>query len=302
MGMRLSHALLIALLGSGAAIALLAQRPFKEYPAIEYNNYPIPPDSNTKTDWLRARLRYPDIYGYPQRQLFLQDRSITDVCRPGSECMDYPGYWTMDYPRSDRHLLAGVQRLTRINTRLAEQVVDLDGTDDVYNWPMMYAVEVGHWYLPDDQAKQLGEFLLRGGFLMVDDFHGASEWRNFVYSMSRALPNGKIVDLPNDDPIFHTIYDLDERFQVPGAQYFDTGKEYESGMDRDERGQPDYTAGRTPHWRGIYDDKGRVIVAICHNMDLGDAWEVSDEARYPEKWASLAYRIAMNYFVYDLTH
>ena len=293
--MRFRHALLIALLGLGAGIALLAQRPFKEYDAIEYNhNIPIPSDFDTKTDWVRARLRYPDIYGYPFKQLYFKDEA--GVSR------EFPGYWTMDYPRSDRHLLLGVQRLTRINTRLAEQIVDLDGTDDVYNWPMMYAVEVGHWLLPEEEAKQLGEFLMRGGFLMVDDFHGNTEWKQFVYSMNRALPGREIVDIPNSDPIFHTIYDLDERFQVPGAQYFDTGKEYEAGMDVDIKGDKDFTAGKTPHWRGIYDDKGRVIVAICHNMDLGDAWEVSDEARYPEKWSSLAYRIAMNYFVYDLTH
>ena len=62
--------------------------------------------------------------------------------------------------------------LTRIDTRSVEQIVELDGTDDVYNRPMMYAVEVGHWVLPDDQVAQLREFLLRGGFLMVDDFHG----------------------------------------------------------------------------------------------------------------------------------
>jgi hypothetical protein len=289
--MRLRHALLLALLGLAAAVVMLAQRPFKEYPAIEYGNFPLPADSNTKTDWVRARLRYPDIYGYPFKPLFYKDPPEP-----------FPGYWTMDYPRSDRHLLAGVQRLTRINSRLTEQVVDIDGTDDVFNWPMMYAVEVGHWLLPDDEAKQLGEFLMRGGFLMVDDFHGNVEWSNFVAGISKALPGRDIVDIPNNDPIFHTIYDLDERFQVPGAQYFDTGKEYEAGMDRDIRGQPDFTNGKTPHWRGIYDDKGRVIVAICHNMDLGDAWEVSDEARYPEKWSSLAYRIAMNYFIYDLTH
>jgi hypothetical protein len=288
--MRPGNAMLVALLGLGAGIALLAQRPFKDYPAIEYGNFPIPDDWNTKTDWVRARLRYPDIYGYPYKQLFYQN---------GKE---FEGYWTMDYPRSDRHLLAGVKRLTRINTRLTEQVVDLDGTDDVYNWPMMYAVEVGHWMLPDEVAAQLGEFLLRGGFLMVDDFHGNKEWANFKAGIDKALPGREIVDIPNSDPIFHTIYDLDERFQVPGAQYFDSGLEYEAGMDRDLTGAPDYRAGKTPHWRGIYDDKGRVIVAICHNMDLGDAWEVSDEARYPEKWSSLAYRIAMNYFVYDLTH
>jgi len=289
--MRLRHALLVALLGTGAAIALLAQRPFKEYPAIEYGNFPIPSDFNTKTDWVRARLRYPDIYGYPFKPLFNNDGT------------PFPGYWTMDYPRSDRHLLAGVSRLTRINTRLTEQVVDLDGEDDVYNWPMMYAVEVGHWLLPDDQAHQLGEFLQRGGFLMVDDFHGAREWAQFVYSISRALPGREIVDIPNNDPIFHTIYDLDDRFQVPGAQFFDTGLEYEAGMDRDPvTGEKDYRQGKTPHWRAIYDDKGRIMVAICHNMDLGDSWEVSDEPRYPEKWASLGYRVGMNYFIYDLTH
>jgi hypothetical protein len=288
--MRLRYALLAALLGLGAGIALLAQRPFKEYDAIEYNhNIPIPPDSNTKTDWVRARLRYPDIYGYPYKQLFYEGRP-------------FPGYWTMDYPRSDRHLLAGVARLTRINTRLAEQVVDLDGTDDVYNWPMMYAVEVGHWLLPDDVAKQLGEYLLRGGFLMVDDFHGQGEWNNFVAGISKALPGREIEDIPDSDEIFHTIYNTEQRFQVPGAQFFDTGKQYEAGMDKYPDGTPDYRAGMTPHWRAIRDDKGRIMVAICHNMDLGDAWEVSDEARYPEKWASLAYRIAMNYFVYDLTH
>src|SRR6185437_10404814 len=288
--MRLRYALLVALLTLSAGIALLAQRPFKDYPAIEYGNYPIPSDYNTKTDWVRARLRYPDIYGYPFKPLYYR----------GGE--PFPGYWTMDYPRSDRHLLAGVQRLTRINTRLAEQVVDLDGTDDVYNWPIMYAVEVGHWLLPDDEAKQLGEYLLRGGFLMVDDFHGQTEWNNFVAGMSKALPGREIEDIPDSDEIFHTIYDTEQRYQVPGAQYFDTGKEYEAGMDTYPDGKPDYRAGMTPHWRAIRDDKGRIMVAICHNMDLGDAWEVSDEARYPEKWASLAYRIAMNYFVYDLTH
>ena len=203
---------------------------------------------------------------------------------------DFPGFWTMDYPRSDRHLLAGVRRLTLIDTRSVEQVVDLDGTDDVYNWPISYGVEVGHWLLTDAQALQLREYLLRGGFFMCDDFHGDEEWETFTNSMGKVFPDRPIVEIPDSDPIFHTIYDLNERFQVPGAQVFDTGKRtYEHG-------------GKQPHWRGIYDAKGRLMVAICFNMDLGDAWEHSDEARYLEKWASLAYRIAMNYFVYDLTH
>jgi len=167
--------------------------------------------------------------------------------------------------------------------------VELDGTDDVYNWPMMYAVEVGHWRLPDEQVAQLRDFLLRGGFLMVDDFHGTYEWQIFMESMSKVFPGRPVEELPNNDPIFHTLYDLDQRFQVPGAAAYRRGVTYEQD-------------GFEPRWRAIRDDQGRVMVAICHNMDLGDAWELSDEPDYQEKWASLAYRIGMNYFIYDLTH
>jgi hypothetical protein len=268
-----------------AVTVLIAQRPFKEYPGIEYDHFPLPDGWDQKAEWTRARLRYPDIAGYPFRQLFMQD---------GRE---FPGYWTMDFPRSDRHLLQGIARLTRIETRSVEQVVSLDGTDDVYNWPAMYAVEVGHWVLPDEQAKQLREYLLRGGFLMVDDFHTDKEWIGFIDSMNRVFPDRQIVDIPVTDPIFHTVYDLNDRFQVPGAQYFESGLTYEAGNMGGN-----INSGKEPHWRGIYDDKGRVMVAICHNMDLGDAWEHSDEARYEEKWAGLAYKLAVNYFVYDLTH
>ena len=251
----------------GALGVLRAQRPFKEYPASEYVDFPLPQDWEQKAEWTRARLRCRSINGGFRGDL----------------------NWTIDYPRSDRHLLQGVRRLTRIDSKSVEQVVDLDGTDDVYNWPMMYAVEVGHWYLPDDQAAQLRDFLLRGGMLMVDDFHGTQEWEIFIESMSKVFPDRPIVDLDNKDPIFHTVSDLDDRYQVPGAQYLRSGRTYE----RD---------GYEARWRGIYDDKGRIMVAICHNMDLGDAWEWSDDPRYPEKWAGLAYRIAMNYFIYDLTH
>jgi hypothetical protein len=284
---RLKTAILLALPGLTAVGIVFAQAPFKEYPAIEYENFPLPSDWSQKSEWTRARLRYPDVYGYPDRNLQMNDG------RP------FPGFWTMDYPRSDRHLLEGVRRLTRIDSRSVEQIVSLDGTDEIYNWPTLYAVEVGHWRLPDEQAAQLREYLLRGGFLMVDDFHADPEWRYFMTGLHKVFPDREPKDIPNDDPIFHTIYDLAERFQVPGAKYFDSGLTYENG-DSELGGT--FEQGKTPHWKGIYDNRGRLMVAICHNMDLGDAWEHSDEARYQEKWASLAYRIAMNYFVYDLTH
>jgi hypothetical protein len=156
---------------------------------------------------------------------------------------------------------------------------------------------VGHWYLGDAEAKQLREYLLRGGFFMCDDFHGTEayhgvrEWETFTRSMSMVFPDRQIEDIPDNDPIFHTLFDLQERFQVPGAQFLETGLTYEAGE-----------TGKVPHWRCIRDDKGRIMVAICNNMDLGDAWEHADNPQYPEKYSSLAYRIAANYFVYDLTH
>ena len=104
---------------------------------------------------------------------------------------------------------------------------------------------------------------MRGGFLMGDDFHGSQEWEFFLEGIKRVFPNRPVVDLPDDDPIFHTIYDLDDRFQVPGAQYLYSGRIYEKD-------------GTRAHWRGIYDDRGRVMVAICFNVDLGDSWEWAD--------------------------
>jgi hypothetical protein len=103
---RLRTALAVGFLWLAAWGVLRAQKPFKEYPAIEYDNFPLPSDWQQKTEWTRARLRYPDITGYPNNSY------IRYGFRGG-----FPGYWTMDYPRSDRHLLQGVRRLTRIDTR-----------------------------------------------------------------------------------------------------------------------------------------------------------------------------------------
>ncbi|HLH40125.1 MAG TPA: DUF4159 domain-containing protein [Bryobacteraceae bacterium] len=269
--MRVRSVFLLVVAGFATWGVLRAQRPFQQYQtAEEHAEYSIPSDAYETHEWTRARLAYPSImapHGYPD------------------------GYkrWTIDYPRSDRLLLKGIKRLTRIDARSVEQVVFLDGSDDVYNWPLMYAVEVGYWNLTDEMAAQLREYLLRGGFFMCDDFHGTIEWENFMNSMRKVFPDRPVVDIDNKDPIFHVIYDLDDRFQVAGAQYLMTGRRYEYD-------------GYEAKWRGIYDDKGRLMVVICHNMDLGDAWEWSDDPRYPEKWASLAYRIACNYFMYDLSH
>ncbi len=148
---------------------------------------------------------------------------------------------------------------------------------------------MGHWVLTDEQCAKLRDYLNRGGFLMVDDFHGTQEWATFIASMGRIFPDRPIVELDNKEAIFHVIYDLEQRFQVPGTAALDRGVTYEYD-------------GYDPRWRGIFDEKGRIMVAICHNMDLGDAWEHADKPWYPEKCTSLAYRVGINYIIYSMTH
>jgi len=257
---------------------LSAQRPYREYPAWEYVDFPKPADWRQPAEWVFARLMYPT-YRYPFDRQF---RRFTDWTQ---------GYtnWTIDYPRSDRHLSAAVRRLTRIDARSVEQPVNLDDGDDVYNWPWLYGVEVGHWELTDSQVARFRDFLLRGGFFMCDDFHGTDEWAVFVNSMKKVFPDRPIVNLEDDNPIFHTVFDLTDRYQVPGLQFLYTGRIAEKD-------------GVGARWRGIYDDKGRLMVAICHNMDLGDSWEHADNPEYPEQYSALGIRIGVNYVVYGMTH
>jgi hypothetical protein len=155
----------------------------------------------------------------------------------------------------------------------------------------MYAVQVQSWTFSDQQAARLRDYLLKGGFLMVDDFHGTADWDSFLRGMRMVLPTEKypISDLADGDEIFHVLYDIGQRFQVPGEQYVNTGRTYEKD-------------GYVPKWRAIRDDKGRVIVAICHNMHLGDAWEWADDAQYPEPFASMAFRVGIDYVMYSMTH
>lgn len=196
--------------------------------------------------------------------------------------------WLTDWPEAEQHLLKGVQRLTRINAgQEGHYLAVMD--EGLFDYPWLYAVEVGGWYLDDMEAARLRDYLLRGGFLMVDDFHGSREWAGFVDSMQRVFPDRPIVDVPETDPVMHVLYDLDERVQIPGINFLETGVTYQ----RD---------GVTPLWRGIYDDQGRLMVMINFNMDLGDAWEHADYPWYPETYTALAYRFAINYILYSMTH
>lgn len=198
------------------------------------------------------------------------------------------GSWRTDWPDAEHHFLNGVRRLTRVQAAENGQIVQpLD--ESIFDYPWIYAVEVGQWSLNQEEAAHIREYLLRGGFLMVDDFHGTWEWAAFKDSMDRVFPDRPIVDIPEADEVFHVLYDLDQRIQIPGRRFIYTGVTWESD-------------GYTPFWRGIYDDDGRLMVAINFNMDLGDAWEHADWPDYPENMTALAYRFGVNYLIYSMTH
>ena len=269
----------LALLGSLEAF----QRQFREYPGVEYRlgSIPLPPDWQEKTEWTFARLMYPQAPG---------GRYGGGYGRFGYRGVWYEGntIWTQDYPRADRHFVQAVRRLTRLHVRSVEQPVNLDD-GAVYDWPWLYAVQIGHWQLTDAQAKSLREYLLRGGFFMADDFWGESEWDVFMASMRKVFPDRQVVELENKDAIFHVIYDLDDRYQVASEGSVQRGRSWKC------EGCPD-------HWRGIFDDNGRLMVAITFQSDVGDSWEWADEPTYPARYAALGIRIGVNYIIYSMTH
>src|SRR5271170_7861490 len=182
------------------------QAPFREYPSIEHGVVPLPPDWQEKTEFAFARLMYPPGWNDGYKGRFDGD------WRQGLSL------WTQDYPRADRHFSLALRRLTRIHARSVEQPVNLDD-GDAYDFPWLYAVQVGEWGITDAQARELREYLLRGGFFMADDFHGPVEWQVFAESMKRVFPDRQIVEIEDADAIFHTVYDLNHRYQVPGAAH-----------------------------------------------------------------------------------
>ncbi len=262
---------------AGAALAF--QRPFREYPGMEYNDFPLPSDHREQTEFVFARLMHPDSLG--SFGGFRRGRQRGDWAQ---------GYawWTNDYPRADRHLLTALRRLTRVHARSVEQPVNLDDGDDVFDWPFLYA-NVNSFSLTEPQIVKLREYLMRGGFLVCDDVWGEDAWNNFMATMSRVFPGRSPEEIEDHEPVFHAVYNLEQRYQIPGEWSLRSGVPYLAG-------------GVVPHWRALYDEKGRMSMSMWVNNDTADSWEWADSPRYPERYSALGIRIAVNHIVYALTH
>ena len=223
-----------------------------------------PPDANVPAEFAFGRLRF---------------RSPQDGFRRAR--------WGTDANKGERLFIIALRRLSRINSQSIEQIVDV-GSDEIYDWPFMYAVAAGDWSLSNSEAERLGKFFERGGFLVVDDLHNDREWSDFMYGINQALPDSIDEEIPTDDPIFHLTYDISERIMISGYNIV--------------RGSPYERGGYTARWRGVRDKQGRIVAAGWHNQDLGDAWEWADAPEYPEDLSNRAFRFGVNYVTYAMTH
>ena len=200
------------------------------------------------------------------------------------------GRWSTDYPKADRQFLTIIDRLVDLlDAYERENAVRLDDPA-LRKFPFLYALEVGGMYMTEPEVKGLRDYLLAGGFLMIDDFWGTWEWANFEREIKRVLPEYRIVEIPLDHPVFHTVYNIEEIVQVPN-------------IGNAQRGGPTWERdGYDPYVRGIFDEDGRLMVIINWNTDIGDAWEWAENPYYPLKYSTYAIEITVNIIVYAMSH
>lgn len=196
--------------------------------------------------------------------------------------------WAVDYPKADQQFLVALKRLTIVDAFGSDHALGV-GEASLRDFPFLYVLEVGSLYLSDLQVKAMREYLLAGGFMVIDDFWGSWAWENFEEQMRRVFPERAIVEVPLAHPVFHAFYDIREVLQVPNVHQAAGGPTWESD-------------GRVPHVRGIFDDQGRLMVLVNWNTDLGDAWEWADLAEYPLRYSTYAYEMGINFAVYAMSY
>jgi len=196
--------------------------------------------------------------------------------------------WAIDFPEADRHFLVALRRLSTVDAYPLDNALRI-GRETVRTYPFLYVVEAGALDLDEEDAKALGEYLLAGGFLMIDDFWGTWAWDNLSAQLKQIFPRRAVVDLPLEHPVFHSFYDIQELLQVPNVALAGSGRTHEYD-------------GRIPRVRGVLDDQGRLMVLINWNTDLGDAWEWADDPGYPLRYSNFAYQLGINIVIYGMSY
>lgn len=208
------------------------------------------------------------------------------------------GSWSTDTPDSDLNLSYRLQQMTSMKVNPDGRFLRL--TDkDLGDYPFIYMVEPGSLYLDDEEVAALRKYLQNGGFLMLDDFWGDSAWANVERVFKQVMPERSFIELPLDHPIYHCVFEIKAKGQVPNVGTGETsqhsGVTWENNHDGDTR---------TVHHRALIDEKGRMMVIATHNTDNGDGWEREGEFDYYFRNFSekIAYPLGINIIFYMMTH
>jgi hypothetical protein len=210
------------------------------------------------------------------------------------------GGWTTDYPLADIDFSIRMSELTKTrvsfdSTGQPRHLIVRLTDDELFRCPFIMMQEVGRIFLTDEEAAKLRTYLLKGGFLWVDDFWGSYAWDIWAGQIRKALPTNEfpMIDLPADHPIFHTMFDIKAVPQIPAIGFWEgSGGTSERGADSAQ-----------VHARGIIDRTGRVMVFITHNTDVSDSWErEGEDPRYFYKFSVEGYAVAANVLLYAMTH
>ena len=237
----------------------------------------------------------------PQQDLraLLTDRPATERRRPGPREFYFTRgiyhspwrwhrSWATDFPKADRQFMAAVDSLVDMDVANHENAVRLDDPD-LRRFPFLYMLEIEGMALTASEVAGLRDYLLAGGFLVVDDFWGEYAFADLEHEMRRVLPEHPIAEIPPEHPIFNTVYRIEEIVQVPAIGRYYGGVTTEC-------------YGCDVFMRGIFDDAGRLMVVINGNTDLGDAWEWFERPEYPLQFSSFAVQMGVNFIVYAMSH
>jgi len=210
--------------------------------------------------------------------------------------------WRTDYPDADRNLMLRLSQLTTTPIRRTthnepDHIIISLSDDELFGCPFIFMSDVGTVAFDELEAKRLREYLLRGGFLWVDDFWGNWAWSSWVREIEKVLSRSEypIIDIPVDHLILSALYNVHDVPQIPSIQFWRrSGRRGTS-----ERG----SESAVPHLRGISDEMGRIMVLMTHNTDIADGWErEGEDDQFFFEFSPKAYALGINIVLYALTH
>jgi hypothetical protein len=191
-------------------------------------------------------------------------------------------FWAHDYPDGERHFMKIMTAVTNISAHVEETNILDFGDPEMFKFPVVYLVEPGYWQMDEAQVVSLRDYLVKGGFLIVDDFPYWA-WQQFEFQMGRVFPDGQWQDLDVAHPIFHSFFDIQTLDIVPA-----------------------YPAlGERPIFRAMFQDNDpakRMYVVANYQNDLSEFWEFSEQGAYPIADTNEAYKVGVNQFIYGITH